>query len=89
MNAGALLQDLEDNSLASALPGKVVISSSFREKLPLCDRQETELSFAPHLMRSGILCEPEQASRNFCFPHKLLTWYFGLLGFSRGTELTE
>lgn len=39
-NVGALLQDLEDAPLASALEGKVVISSSFREKLPLYERQE-------------------------------------------------
>lgn len=45
MDVGALLQDLKNNSLSSALPGKVEISfSSFREMLALYDRQEALLS---------------------------------------------
>lgn len=49
VKVGALLQDLEDKSLTSALSGKVGISSfSFREKLPFYDRQEA-------LLNSGLL----------------------------------
>lgn len=45
VDVGALLQDLKNNSLTSALPGKVEISfSSFRETLALSDRQEALLS---------------------------------------------
>lgn len=45
VNIGAFLQNLENKSLTSALPGKVGISSfSFREKLLLYDRQEALLT---------------------------------------------